>query len=135
MNESGINSFDEFLLLYLYSGFIIGLFWVILEADIALGPVTERAARHRRRLRLTRALAPLGALHVGFALLASGAARPDPDDERAASDTSCRHAAREARLFLCIGLAVLGLAMLPHLPVVADAPGMTVLTSALPWEP
>jgi hypothetical protein len=133
MNESGINSFDEFLLFYLSFGFLVGLLWGILEADIVLGPVNEIASRRRRRQRLTRALAPLGALHVGFALLAADAARREPDDEQA-TDGHRRRAALEARLCLGIGLAVLALAAAPHLPGFDDAPGMTALVDAIPWE-
>jgi len=134
MNESGINSFDEFLLFYLFSGFVIGLLWGILEADIVLGPVTEIGARRRRRRRLTRALAPLGALHIGFALLAADAARSDPDDEQASTEGHRRRAALEARMCLVVGLAVLAVATLPHVPGFDDAPGMAALVDAIPWE-
>ena len=111
MNESGINSFEEFLLLYLFAGLIIGALWVILEADVLLGPVDEAEARRRRRLRITRALAPLGVAHIGFALLAASAARRDPEDHlEEAVDGRCRRATVEARIFLVLGLVAVGLA-------------------------
>jgi len=60
MNESGINSFDEFVLFYLFAGCIVGLLWAVFEADVVLGPISTYGRRHARRLRLTRWLAPLG---------------------------------------------------------------------------
>lgn len=107
MNESGINSVEEFALFYLFVAFVIGALWVILEADVVLGSVHELAARREKRLRVSRVLAPLGALHIGFALIAWDAARrdpeapPHPDNERRR-----RRAALEARVCLGAGLLV-----------------------------
>jgi hypothetical protein len=134
MNEGGINSFEEFLLFYLFAGFIISLLWTILEADVALGPVSEIAERRSRRLRITRVLAPLGVVHVAFALLAADAARRDADDVAAPTDRARGRAVREATAFVLAGIVVLLAAASPHLPILQDAPGASALAEALPWE-
>jgi hypothetical protein len=133
MNESGINSFEEFLLFYFFAGFIVLLLWGSLEADIALGPVAETDIRRRRRQRLTRVLAPLGVLHIAFALLAADAARAYPDGEQQAYGRQQR-AALEARICLGLGLAVLTMAALPHVPGFENAPGLAALIETIPWE-
>ena len=108
MNQPGINSFEEFLLYYFFAGIIVGALWVILEADIVLGPVSGEPDRRATRLRLTRALAPLGIVHVGFALIAADAARASTDeDARAHDDHARRRAAIEARAFLALGVLAL----------------------------
>ena len=75
MNESGINSFEELMLLYFFAGYVIGWLWAVLEAGVVLGPVAEYGQRHARRLRIARWLVPLGAVHVAFALIALDASR------------------------------------------------------------
>lgn len=135
MNERGINSFDEFLLFYVFAGFIALLVWAVLEADIVLGPVSQSARGRTRRLRLSRLLAPLGVVHVGFALLAADAARHDPDDILdAPAEARRRRAAREARAFLVVGLVVLLAVSSSHVPMLLDAPGASALADAIPWE-
>jgi hypothetical protein len=135
MNERGINSFEEFLLFYVFAGFIVVLLWAVLEADIVLGPVRETAERRARRLRISRVLAPLGVVHVGFALVAADAARSDPDD--AADEPATRRrrrAAAEASAFLAVGIVVLLVASSAHLPLLQDVPGARILGEVIPWE-
>ena len=135
MNERGINSFEEFLLFYVFAGFIVVLLWAVLEADIVLGPVSETAERRARRLRISRLLAPLGVVHVSFALLAADAARPDPDD---ATDEPAirqrRRATAEASAFLAVGIVLFLVASSSHLPLLQDAPGVRILGEVIPWE-
>jgi hypothetical protein len=135
MNERGINSFEEFLLAYLFAGFIVSLLWAILEAGVVLGPVDGTADRRTARRRISRMLAPLGIVHVGFALLAADAARPDPDDSaNALTDRHRGRAATEAKAFLAAGIVVLLAISSPHLPMLDDLPGASALVEALPWE-
>jgi hypothetical protein len=135
MTERGINSFDEFLLVYLFSGFIIGLLWAMLEADVAQGPVSGLAERRARRLQTSRLLAPLGIAHVGFALLAADAARRDPDDAaNEPADGRRRRAAAEATAFLVVGVALLVAVSSTHLPMLHFAPGASALAEVIPWE-
>jgi hypothetical protein len=108
MNERGINSLTEFLLFYAFGGLIIGALWAALEADVLLGNASKSTEARARRRRITRRLAPLGVLHVGFALLAMHASGVDPegsDDEPVAR----RRAAREARVFLALGVVAVAL--------------------------
>lgn len=107
MTESGINSFDEFLLFYLFAGFVVALLWAMLEADVVLGSVTDDRRRRERRLRVTRLLAPLGIAHVAFALVALDAARL-PGDDPVDGTTRARHqrAATEAAVSLGLGVVV-----------------------------
>lgn len=107
MNESGINSLEEFLLFYLFAGFIVGSLWVILEADVTLSPIALVDARRRRARRIARALAPLGLVHVGFALLATDFAKSDvEEDPSEADDRSRRRARAEAWTFVVLGSIV-----------------------------
>jgi hypothetical protein len=134
MNERGINSFEEFLLVYLVAGFLIGGLWVVLEADIVLSSASGTAERRARRRRICRLLAPLGVVHVGFALLAADAARRDADDiADASTDGRRRRAAAEAATFLFAGMVVLLAASSPHLPMLHDAPGASTLAELIPW--
>lgn len=135
MNESGINSFDEFVLCYLSAGFVVGLLWAVLEADVVLGPVAEDGRRRARRLRVTRWLAPLGIAHIAFALIALDASRA-PSDEAAGGEALASHkrAATEAWLSLALGLIVLVMATAPHLPVLQELPAVDALARRAPWE-
>jgi hypothetical protein len=106
MNESGINSFEEFLLFYLATGFVIGALWAVLEYDVLGGPEAGIGQRRTRQLRITRMLAPLGVVQPAFALIAMDASRRD--DVVALSDQRLRtRVAREARLWTAVGFAVL----------------------------
>lgn len=135
MSESGINSFDEFLLFYLFSGFVIALLWAVLEADVVLGPIGDFAGRHARRLRVTRWLAPLGIVHVAFALVAYDASR-FPNDELVSStvDQDRRRAAVEATVFLAVGAVLFLLVAGPHLPVLQELPAADAISRRTPWE-
>lgn len=110
MNEPGINSIEELLLLYVFVGFIVGSLWGILEADVVLTSASEVPLRRDRARRIARVLAPLGIVHIGFALLAADIAKPDPDEELTASGEHRQRRARtEAGAFLVLGLVVAGL--------------------------
>lgn len=135
MDDSGINSFEEFLFFYFVAGFIIGLLWGVLEAHVLLGPFATTTRRHAWRLRLTRWLAPFGIAHVAFALVALAACQPPSDAPMVPEIASRAHcAAREARVFLVLGLVAVVLLASPHLPVLQDVPRLTVLGERAPWE-
>ena len=135
MNESGINSFEELMLFYFFAGYVIGLLWAVLEAGVVLAPVAEYGRRHARRLRLTRWLAPLGAVHIVFALIALDASRISGDDAVAREVSAVhRRPATEAALSLALGLVVLLLVAAPHLPVLQELPPVDALARRAPWE-
>jgi hypothetical protein len=106
MTESGINSFEEFLLFYLASAFTIGALWAVLEYDVLLGPEAGIGQRRTRQLRIMRALAPLGVLQPAFALIAMDASRND-DVGEAADERLRARVARESRLCAVVGALVL----------------------------
>jgi hypothetical protein len=61
------------------------------------------------RRRAGRAIAPLGLLHIGFALVAYDLARFQPDDAPAVDQAGRRRAMTEAKLCFAAGLASLAL--------------------------
>ena len=133
MNESGINSFDEFLLFYVAAGFLIGLLWAIFEAHVFLGPVHGIAQRRRGLRRLSPTLALLGVAHLAFALVAIDLTRSDETDQPA-DEPSRRRSAGLARAGAVAGVASLALACAPHVPVLSELSGLTALEEAIPWE-
>jgi len=135
MNESGIDSFDEFVLFYLFAGCIVGLLWAVLEADVVLGPIDTYGRRHARRLRLTRWLAPLGVVHIAFALIALDATRaPSEVSIDSGARAVHRRAVIEAGLSLALGVVLLLLVTGPHLPVLQELPAVDALARSAPWE-
>ena len=139
MNERGINSFEEFLLFYLAAGLVVGALWVILEADVLLGPMRTLGERRLRQRRIARLLAPLGVLHPGFALISLDAnRRDDAVDGTGATEPSVevrrRRAASEARACAFAGVAVLFAICLPHLPGLSEFPAVDTFAEVLPWE-
>ena len=97
MTESGINSFEEFLVFYLATGFLLGALWAVLESDVLIGPEAGIGTRRTRQLRIMRMLAPLGVVQPAFALIAMDASRRDDVMESADQRLRTR-VAREARL-------------------------------------
>ena len=133
MNESGINSFEEFLLFYLAAGFVIGCLWAILEAHVLLGPADAAADRRTRQRSLSRVLAIGGVAHAAFALVAVDLNRAG-DVEPATDERARRRAQTEARIGLIVGCAVLVLLALPHVPVLEAFPGVSAIERLVPWE-
>lgn len=104
----GLGSFDELILLYGWAGFIVALLWGCLEADVVLGDVEGWPAREVARLRRTRLLAPLGVIHIAFALLALSAARAHGAEPAPAGRTRAQlRATVEATAALLGGTVVL----------------------------
>src|SRR4051812_857627 len=133
MNEPGINSFDEFLLFYLAATFVIGALWVILEADVVLGPVTGIAERRRRHRRISPVLAVLGVAHVAFALVAMDVTRADESDQPA-DEPARRRTAALARAGAIAGVVALALVCASHVPALSEVPGIAAVEQAIPWE-
>jgi hypothetical protein len=106
MTESGINSFEEFLLFYLATGFIIGALWAVLEYDVLIGPESDIGQRRTRQLRIVRLLAPLGIVQPAFALVAMDASRRDDVVESADQRLRAR-VARESRWCAVAGALLL----------------------------
>src|SRR4051812_25931242 len=103
----GLGSLEELILLYVWSGFVVGLIWASLEAGIVLDDVGSWSRGEAARLRRTRLLAPLGAIHVGFALVALSAARSHGAADAPAGRTrSQRRATVEATSALAVGTLV-----------------------------
>src|SRR4051794_2775547 len=128
-----MNSFDEFLMFYIAAGFVIGLLWAILEADIVLGPLDSLPKRRRRYQRLSPLLALLGVVHLAFALVAVDLTRADESD-RPSSEPARRRLAALARAGALGGTLMLALACAPHIPALDAMPGLTALEQAIPWE-
>src|SRR3954451_2217746 len=105
MNEPGINSFDEFLLFYLAFAFVIGALWVILEADLLLGPSDTADERRQRHRRPSYGLLPPGLVHVAFALIAIDVNRAD-DLDAPSAEPQRRRAAALARWSAVAGVVV-----------------------------
>jgi len=133
MNESGINSFDEFLLFYLAFAFVIGALWAILEADLLLGPSAGARQRRLRHRTLSYVLAPLGVAHIAFALIAMDINRADELDQPG-DETVRRRAAWIARVGTLAGIVVLVALWAPHVPAFSEFPGMTAVEQTIPWE-
>ena len=111
-----LGSLDELLFMYLFCGFIAGLVWAALEADVVLGDNAGLADREAARLRRTRPLAALGVVHVAFALIALNAAHVRSHGDAPAAPTRAQRRARvEAIAALTAGsvvfLAALGSVM------------------------
>ncbi|HEX4819980.1 MAG TPA: hypothetical protein VFV00_07215 [Acidimicrobiales bacterium] len=133
MNESGINSFEEFLLFYIATGFVIGCVWAVLEAHVLLGPADAAADRRARQRALSRVFAIGGIAHAAFALVAVDLTRAS-DVEPATDERARRRAQTEARLGLVVGCAVILLLSLPHIPVLGAFPGVSAIEGLAPWE-
>ncbi len=133
MNEPGINSFDEFLLFYVAATLLIGAVWVILEADVLLGPTESAPNRRRRQRPILHVLAVLGSLHPACAAIAWDAARVE-DDAPANVRTDAARVRRRAKTAAVIGLVLLALLCASHLPGVAELPGVDAAAGVIPWE-
>lgn len=133
MNESGINSFEEFLLFYLAAGFVICCLWAALEAHVLLGPADAAADRRARQRALSRVLAIGGIAHAALALVAVDLNRTG-DVEPAHDEPARRRALTEARIGVIVGAAVLLLVSLPHVPVLSALPGVSGVEGVIPWE-
>ena len=133
MNESGINSFEEFLLFYFAAGFVICCLWAILEAHVLLGPADDAAGRRTRQRSLSRVLAIGGIAHAAFALVAVDLNRAG-DVEPATDERARRRALTEARIGLLAGCALALLLCVPHIPVFSALPGVSALERVIPWE-
>jgi hypothetical protein len=134
MTESGINSFEEFLLFYAFFGFVLALVWGILEAGIVLSgvPVSEERSLLAARLRISRWMAPLGLLHIGFAVIAWDATRGRPDHDGPVD--GARRASIEARFCFGLSVAVLALLIAPHVDGVSAVPVVGDIGTRAPWE-
>ena len=133
MNESGINSFEEFLLFYLAAGFVICCLWAILEAHVLLGPADVAASRRARQRTLSRVLAVGGVVHAALALVAVDLNRA-ADVEPAIDERARRRALTEARIGVVVGCAVALLVCVPHVPVLSEFPGVSTVERLVPWE-
>lgn len=134
MTERGVNSFDEFLLYYVFAGFIIGALWGVLEAHILLGPIATAGDRRARQRRLTRFLAPLGIAHPAFALIAIDVNRREEDEPSGVHEETRRRNLAEAKFFALAGGVLLAVCCAPHLPAVQSFPGIEAVERAIPWE-
>ncbi len=132
MNESGINSFEEFVLFYAAVTLLIGALWVMLEADVLLAPVADWGRRRARQRPLLHLLVLLGALHPACSLVVMDACRRDPLSS--GEDGAAPTAARAARYTAVAGVAVFAVACAPHVPVLQDLPGVDGVVGVLPWE-
>jgi hypothetical protein len=102
-----LGSLDELLFAYLFCGYIAGLIWAVLEADVVLGDVEGLAHRESTRLRRTRPLAALGVVHVAFALIALNAAHVRGHGEATPEPTRAQRRAKvEAIVALAAGSVV-----------------------------
>jgi hypothetical protein len=133
MNEPGINSFDEFLLLYLAVTVVVGAVWVILEAHVLLGPTGTAPDRRRRQRPVLHALTVLGVLHPACSVIAWDAARVE-DGTAAVDATDAARMRRRARATTAVGLVALALLCAPHVPVLGGLPGVGAVGGAIPWE-
>ncbi len=135
MSGNGIESFDALVALYLATGFVIFILWALLEAHVVLGPSVSWPERELARLRVTRWLAYLAPLHVGFALIAWHAARAATGETEAHDVVAAgERARREAIVCVAIGAAVVVIAVAPHVVGVRSLPGVGTLAEAAPWE-
>jgi hypothetical protein len=102
-----LGSLDALLFSYLFCGFIAGLVWAALEADVVLGDTASLADREAARRRRTRPLAALGVVHVAFALIALNAAHVRNHDDAAVTPTRAQLRAKfEAFAALIAGSVV-----------------------------
>jgi hypothetical protein len=133
MNEPGINSFEEFLLFYFAVTLVVGALWVVLEADVQLGPTDTEVQRRRRQRPVLHVLTALGVLHPACAVVAFDASRPE-EDMSAVDAVDARRMRRRARTAMVVGTGLFALLCAPHLPILAELPAIGTLNEALPWE-
>jgi hypothetical protein len=117
VTEPGINSPEEFLLLYLCVGVFAFIAWAFWDSTEEIERERRRddpalPARQRRRCRV---IAVLGVVNVGFALAAL-----DRANQRARESADADGDIRWARAWVVIGTAAVLIALLPHLGDIAD---------------
>ena len=110
MSEPGIGSVEELLFFYAFFSFVHVMLWAAVSADVVVTvPPTDVVRREATRRRIGRAIAVLGVVHVGFAVVAFDVARFRPDGGPPVDAAKRHRAMAEAVVSFVAGLVSLGL--------------------------